>query len=80
MGGETSEDYGTFQNQRVRENSENGQNNFVECETQPLIDEEASIASEVEFKVEEPSGVTEAPGTIGTRPNHIVASSILLFW
>ena len=50
MEGETSEDYGTFQNQRVRENSENGQNGFVESERQPLIDEEASIASEVEFK------------------------------
>ena len=50
MGGETSEGYGTFQNQRVRENLENGQNGFVETERQPLIDEEASIASEVEFK------------------------------
>jgi len=80
MGGETSEDYGTFQNQRVRENSENGQNGFVESERQPLIDEEASIASEIEFKVEESSGVAEAPETTGTRPNHVVASSILLFW
>ena len=54
MEGETSEDYGTFQNQRVRENSENsenGQNGFVESERQPLIDEEASMAaSEVEIK------------------------------
>ena len=50
MGGETSEDYGTFQSQRVQENPENGQNDFVESETQPLIDEEASIASEVKFK------------------------------
>merc|ERR1712129_138854 len=88
MGGETSEDYGTFQNQRVRENSENsenGQNNFIESETRPLIDEEASIASEVEFKVdngnvEVSAGAAEAPRTIGTRPNHVVASSILLFW
>ena len=32
------------------------------------------------LSVEESSGVAEAAGTIGTRPNHIVASSILLFW
>merc|ERR1711892_654029 len=88
MGGETSEDYGTFQNQRVRENSENsenGQNGFVESERQPLLDEEAS---EVEVKVDNgnvevsagAAEAAEAPRTVGTRPNHVVASSILLFW
>merc|ERR1712086_371316 len=88
MGGETSEDYGTFQNQRIRENSENsenGQNGFDESERQPLIDEEAS---EVEVKVDNgnvdvsagAAEAAEAPRTVGTRPNHVVASSILLFW
>ena len=32
------------------------------------------------LSVEESSGVAEAPETTGTRPNHVVASSILLFW
>ena len=42
MGGETSEDYGTFQNQRVRENWENGQNGYILLEYIDISSEEIS--------------------------------------